>query len=84
MSKLMSAVISCYTAKRWFNDGDYCNRKTHPGVIPYRRYRRGKARCLECGAKVGRGIYKRQGFDERMADNLFRPNPFLAWLKERG
>lgn len=84
MSKLMTTAISSYTSKRWFNNGQYCNRKTHPTSFGYRPYRRGVKRCHECGAKVGLGVYKRQSFNERLVYDLFMPSPILAWLKWKG
>jgi len=83
MNKLAKFVNKCLTNKRWFNDGDFCNGKTHPSGLAYRRYRRGKTRCLECGAKFGQGVYKQQSFAERMIDSVYQPSPFLAWLKGR-
>ncbi len=81
---LLGVFFRSYTAKRWFNDGDYCNGVTHPQSLTYRPYRRGSKRCLECGAKLGKSVYKKQSFNERMTDNLFQANPLMAWLRSRG
>ena len=53
-----------------------------------RQYRRGKNRCVECGAKTttrdgppdpDRHLSAR----ERIVKNMIQPSPLLAWLKRK-
>ena len=59
--------------KHWHNDGNFCNRKTHPILFSYRKYKRGKDRCNVCGAKIGKVKCVMESNSERLSDNLFHP-----------
>lgn len=69
--------------KRWRNIGQFCNRKTHPFVTGYRRYRRGKNRCKYCGAKIGKVKCRYKSAREMIVDNIFSSNPIFDMLKTR-
>lgn len=76
--------IHAFTKKRWFNISDRCNGKTHPDAFLYRPYRRGRNRCIICGAKLGRIRCIRDSIKNRTINALLAPHPFYSVLKERG
>lgn len=84
MSKSLSKLYTnTLTKKHWHNDGRFCNGKTHPTITGYRRYKRGKNRCLECGAKFGKSSYSRKTYQEMIVDNIFSPNPIFELLNKK-
>jgi hypothetical protein len=76
---LDKAVRKAYFKKRWENISIFCDRKSHPIGVGYRRYRRGKRRCNFCGAKIGK--IKMQ-FRNSMAW-LFETSPLVLKLLEK-
>jgi len=76
---LDASLIKEWQAKHWYNISDFCNRKTHPDptILSYRKYRRGKSRCLVCGAKIGKIKCVRTSASEQVVKMIFA-QPFLA------
>ena len=64
------------------NINEYCDKKNHPLIFYYRAYRRGKNRCLECGAKVGKVKLKLMSYSEMIFDNVSTGYSILKCLKE--
>jgi len=83
MDKFDRIMTNALVKKRWRNIGNFCNRKTHPSYFPYRRYRRGKSRCLYCGAKLGKVKCVMQSSQEMLIDNIFTSSPLLDLLKQQ-
>lgn len=85
MANINTIYIRTWNSKYWHNIGQFCNRKTHPGfgVLGYRKYRRGKNRCLECGARIGRVRCIRYAYKDKLVDNIFSENSLFKALKER-
>lgn len=79
-SKLCTRTLM---GKPWRNIGEYCDKKRHPISFSYRKYRRGKNRCLECGAKLGKPIMKRESYSNLLIDNICSSNPLLDYLKNK-
>ena len=78
-------VTRTFAGRHWKNMGSYCNRKTHAyGPLGYRKYRRGKNRCVQCGAKIGKVDCTRKSYKEGIVDSIFEPSPFLKALAEMG
>ncbi len=83
--KLLNKIYNkAFNNKYWRNIGEFCDRKYHPLTFHYRRYRRGKNRCLYCGAKIGERKLKRQAAREMLLDNIYTNNTMLSLLKKRG
>lgn len=80
-SRINKLYTKVWTTKRWRNIGQFCDRKYHPFVYTYRRYRRGKNRCSYCGAKIGKRKLVRDSPREQLVDNIFSPNPLFTFLK---
>lgn len=83
-AKLSSLYTRALVKKRWHNVGEFCNRKRHPILFHYRRYRRGKNRCKYCGAKVGKIKCVYRSAQELLVDNLWGSTPIMDILKRRG
>ena len=83
--KLDTIFSRTWSSKRWRNVSQFCNGKNHPGysIMEYRRYRRGKARCHECGYKFGKIKCERKSWSSAIIDNIYTPNPLLAMLSKR-
>ena len=73
-----------YTGRFWRNYSNFCSRKTHPHHVNYQRYRRGKNRCLGCGAKIGKIKCIRQASYEVLVDNIFTTNSIFDMLRKGG
>ncbi len=84
LNKLYKRYVRVWYKKKWRNDGTYCDRRTHPIALPYRRYRRGKNRCVQCGAKIGKVKYVLKSAYDYLLDTIFSTNPMLAMLKKKG
>lgn len=86
MSKLFWLYNRIWTGKYWHNVSQFCNRKRHPPrwIIDYRPYRRGKNRCVVCGAKIGKIMCVRYAYKDKLVDNVFSSNSILDLLKRRG
>ncbi len=82
--KIDKLYIKTYTTKRWHNIGEFCDGKRHPLFLPYRRYKRGKYRCVYCGAKLGdiRCVYKSP--QDILIDDIFASSPLMKLLKNKG
>ena len=72
-----------WQTKKWHNVGEFCDRKYHPFTATYRRYRRGKLRCRECGYKIGKRQLKRKSPSEILVDAVFNINPFLELMHKK-
>lgn len=70
-----------FISKRWMNESGVCDRRRHP-VSVYRPYRRGKNRCLECGARIGKFKMSRKSFLDSIAENILKPSPLLEMLRK--
>ena len=79
--KIMTRI---WSTKHWWNSGELCDTKHHVSYAPYRRYRRGKKRCHDCGYKLGKPVLKRESYSERLVDNIYSGNPLLAMLSAKG
>lgn len=79
INKIFTRVMQ---SKIWRNLGDYCDRKHHLSYFPYRAYRRGKKRCNDCGAKIGKVKMVRKSNQEMIVDNVYSENPLFKALKE--
>lgn len=78
-SKVMAHV---YSGRFWRNVSEVCNGKRHPWKpFSYRPYRRGRQRCHECGARLGKIRCIRKSHQESLLDNIMQPNPILEFLK---
>lgn len=80
MSLSLNLLQDVLTKKHWVNKSYFCNGKTHPYWVNYRKYRRGKNRCLVCGARIGKIKCKFQSFRDQMIENVFKPNILLSHL----
>jgi len=58
-----------------FNNPEYCNRINHP-IFSYRKYRRGYARCKDCGGKIK--------YKTIMVDNIYNENPMFKLISAIG
>ena len=84
MEKRIGRILSnTLFKKRWRNIGDFCDRKHHPLCFPYRRYRRGKNRCLICGAKIGQVKCARKSCSEILYENLFESRGIIELFGQR-
>ena len=83
MKTLNNILRRTFNSKYWHNVGEFCNRKSHPSSVPYRRYRRGKNRCIECGARIGKIKCRRYAFRNEMVDNVYNESALLKWLKRK-
>ena len=64
------------------NISDFCNGKNHPWKISYRRYRRGKGRCGNCGARLGKvKVRFQRSHRNTLIENLNRATPLFSLLK---
>lgn len=80
-AKMSRIIYSSYSLKRWHNVSEFCNGKRHPKwvVISYRRYRRGKNRCLKCGCKLGKIKCTRKSEIEFLIENVtLKEVPFIS------
>ena len=84
MTDCEDILINTLTKKYWHNVGQYCDRKHHVFFAEYRRYKRGKNRCIECGYKIGKRILERYSYSEKIVDDIYKKNPILEYLKARG
>ncbi len=82
--KIDKLYTKIYTTKRWHNIGEFCDGKRHPLTFPYRRYKRGKNRCIYCGAKLGiiKCVYESPR--DMLIASIFEPNPLMKLLKRKG
>ena len=84
MDKLTKIFSDAFNKNRWWNESEFCNRKTHPLRFKYRRYKRGKNRCNICGAKIGKIECIRERARERLIDNIYNQSSILQLLQKRG
>ena len=87
MKQLDKLLYNTFTKKYWQNyESLVCDGKHHAyGCnINYRPYRRGKKRCLTCGAKLGKPKLERCSYRDKLIDNISFANPILAMLKVKG
>lgn len=86
MNEIKKLFDKALNGKHWKNLGQFCNRKTHPFKhrLNYRIYRRGKNRCLECGAKIGKIKCIRTSYYEQIGDTISNENPIIKFLKQKG
>ena len=82
-SRLNKVFSLMWNTKRWRNESNYCNRKTHPFYFPYRRYKRGKNRCSCCGAKIGKIKCVRKSCRTMLVDSIFSTSPMLSYLRKK-
>lgn len=82
--KLSKIYDRAFNSKRWHNVAEFCDRKYHPFSFSYRRYKRGKNRCIECGARIGDRIMIRKSGKEFLIDNISGRNTMLDMLRQRG
>lgn len=80
MSLSLDIIQNVFTAKRWVNESRYCNRRTHPISFNYRGYKRGKGRCVVCGAKIGSISCKWQSISDQAMENYFKRSELLFGL----
>lgn len=84
-ARLNKLYTKVWITKRWRNIGQFCDRKYHPFVYTYRVYRRGKDRCVYCGAKIGKRELVRDSPREQLIDSVYSSNEtLLGLLREKG
>ena len=76
----MNILLDTFNKKKWHNVSQFCNTKTHPDKINYRKYIRGKKRCVICGAKIGKIACLRRSHAEMLIDDVFHSNSLLSIL----
>ena len=74
-AKILSSTIF---SKRLTNIGYFCNGTTHP--YKHRPYRRGAGRCLECGAKFGKGEFVWKSMSDDMVEHFHESTPLFDYL----
>lgn len=80
--KMDNLLIKAFKTKYRANLGEFCDRKHHASFTGYKRYRRGKNRCLECGFKIGPvRLDTPKSKIQRIANNLFSESPLLKLLR---
>lgn len=84
MQNINNIIKKSFSVKSWRNVSQFCNGKRHPEFIYYRRYRRGRYRCKECGSKIGKikCVYKSNM--EILYNNISNASPMLKILREKG
>lgn len=82
--QLDSVIRKVYYKKRWRNLTDFCDLKHHPRFLSYKRYKRGKNRCLVCGAKLGKIKLVLKSSMDIMMDSFFNTSPLLSALLKKG
>ena len=81
MNKTFNDVFS---KSYWHNVSQFCDTKRHPFSIGYRRYRRGRNRCKECGAKIGKIHCERWRNKDKIVEHIFEGYPLLDLLRKKG
>lgn len=84
MDKTLKIFTNAFDKKRWINESEFCNRKTHPFTTHYRRYKRGKNSCNQCGAKIGKIKCTMKSNQQMLVDNVFQSPTLLEMLDKRG
>ena len=83
--KILDNLFSyTFHKKGWHNISSFCNRKRHPSLLKYKPYRRGKNRCLYCGAKIGKIKCERKSYSQMLNDNLLNSSPLISLLHKTG
>jgi hypothetical protein len=82
LKKLADVLSTALSKKHWHNESQFCNTRTHPIVVGYRKYRRGKSRCLVCGAKIGKVKCILKSNRELLIDNIFSDSLFTKYIGE--
>lgn len=84
INKRFSNILeSGFNEKHWHNEGEFCNRKTHPISFHYRKYKRGKNRCNYCGAKIGKIKCVMESNKQRLVNDIYTTTPLLKLLKNK-
>lgn len=85
MKTFSDLVYSAFNKKYWHNISEYCNRKHHARSwnFNYRPYRRGKNRCIVCGAKIGKIKCERRSNRQYLVDNIYTSSPLLDILRKK-
>lgn len=84
MTSIESLYTKVFTTKRWRNVSNFCDGIYHPVTTSgYRRYRRGKTRCLYCGSKLGEiHPLKRTSPREDLIDSVYSSKPLFSMLRK--